>query len=71
MKAAIAQAAHDTLVVLSPRRSRASTLCLRKTSQSFRTTGKTKGIALGRPAAKTILARRICDGSQLAEQLVT
>jgi hypothetical protein len=68
MKAAIAQAAHDTLVALYP--SQASTfdnLLAEDLSRIEDGREKTNGIALGQQAAAAILALRTDDGSPRAE----
>jgi hypothetical protein len=73
MDAAIAQAAHDTLVALYPsQRARLDEL-LAEDLQDIRGRGgrsKVDGIALGRRAAAAILALRARDGSQHAEPRV-
>jgi hypothetical protein len=70
-KAAIAQAAHDTLVALFPaqttRMDQALAISLALIPQG---TAKANGIALGRRSAAAILALRAADGSQHEEPLV-
>src|SRR5215208_6488152 len=71
MNAAIAQAAHDTLAALFPSQKPSfDELLAEDLSQIPDGLGKTNGITLGRLEAKTILARRVGDGSQFAELLV-
>ena len=68
LDAAIAQAAHDTLVALflSQRKSCDAQLAA-DLSQIPNSQAKAKGIVLGQRAAAAILARRVHDGSQQAE----
>jgi hypothetical protein len=71
MQAAIAQAAHDTLVAMFPSQRPASDEVLADDLASIPTgTAKTEGIRLGKRAAALILARRANDGSQHAEPRV-
>jgi hypothetical protein len=71
MNAAIAQAAHDTLVALfSSQKASFDELLAEDLAQIPDGPSKTKGITLGRLAAKTILAMRAGDGSELAEPRV-
>jgi hypothetical protein len=71
MNAAIAQAAHDTLVALFPSQKPSfDELLAEDLAQIPDGLSKTKGITLGRLEAKTILAMRALDGSQFAELLV-
>lgn len=68
MKAAIAQAAHDTLVMLFP--SQASSMDTQLVDDLTEIPDgrlKTNGVALGRQAAAAILAARANDGSQHPE----
>jgi hypothetical protein len=71
LRAGISQAAHDTLVVLFPsQRARfdgwlAEDLLLVKNKHA-----KANGVELGRRAAAAILALRIADGAEVAEQRV-
>ncbi|MBI3245112.1 MAG: phosphatase PAP2 family protein [Deltaproteobacteria bacterium] len=71
MEAAIAQAAHDTLVALFPSQRRS---CDAQLTQDLTQIpgGRTKvrGMKLGRQAAAAILARRANDGAQHAEPLI-
>lgn len=68
MKAAIAQAAHDTLVAMFPSQ---HARCAAQLAADLRRIpdgpGKTQGILLGRRAASAILARRAHDGSHHPE----
>jgi hypothetical protein len=71
MSAAIAQAAHDTLVALFPSQAPASSELLAEDLDDIRDgRAKRNGIALGRRAAAMILALRDADGSQHAEPVV-
>ncbi|HLB16586.1 MAG TPA: phosphatase PAP2 family protein [Burkholderiales bacterium] len=73
MDAAIAQAAHDTLVALYPSQQAALDALLAEDLGEIRARGarvKANGIALGRRAAAAILARRASDGSQHPEPRV-
>jgi hypothetical protein len=71
MDAAIAQAAHDTLVALFPSQTASCDAQLvEDLSQIPDGRAKAKGIALGQRAAITILALRADDGSQHAEPRV-
>jgi hypothetical protein len=65
MDAAIAQAAHDTLVVLFPSQAASFDADLAESMASFRAdnTARKRGVELGRRAAKAILALRADDGS--------
>jgi hypothetical protein len=68
MEAAIAQAAHDTLVALFPSQAgHFDQLLDEDLSQITERRAKAKGVDLGRRAAKAILALRANDGSQHAE----
>ncbi len=70
MRAAIGQAAHDTLVALFP--SQASAINGYLTDELAKIpngSAKTQGIALGQAAAQAILALRTGDGSELPEPL--
>jgi hypothetical protein len=71
MDAAIAQAAHDTLVALYPSQAATFDELLTEDLEQI-TAGRTKaeGIALGRRAAAAILTLRGADGSQHAESRV-
>ena len=73
LDAAIAQAAHDTLVVLFPSQSAAFDALLADDLGQIRVRNKrvmANGIKLGRQAAARILALRAHDGSQHAEPRV-
>jgi hypothetical protein len=73
MDAAIAQAAHDTLVALYPSQRDDLDALLAEDMQAIRAIGpraKTNGIELGRRAAAAILALRANDGSRHAEPRV-
>jgi hypothetical protein len=71
LKAAIAQAAHDTLVVLFPSQTVAFDDRLSEDLDAIPDSqGKTHGIALGGQAATAILALRAGDGSAHAEPLM-
>jgi hypothetical protein len=73
MDAAIAQAAHDTLVALYPSQRAGLDELLAEELQAIRPHGpraKANGIELGRRAAAAILALRADDGSQHAEPRV-
>ena len=71
MDAAIAQAAHDTLVALFPSQTASFDAQLADDlSQIPDGRAKAKGIELGQPAAAAILALRADDGSQHAEPRV-
>jgi hypothetical protein len=65
MDAAIAQAAHDTLVVLFPSQAASFDADLAESMASFRADNiaRKRGVELGRRAAKAILALRADDGS--------
>jgi hypothetical protein len=69
LDAAIAQAAHDTLVALFPSQAASFDQLLAEDLHEIRTGGrsKTQGIEVGRRAAAAILAQRAKDGSQHAE----
>lgn len=68
MKAAIAQAAHDTLAALFPSQSAAFQAELATDLGKIADgPAKTRGIALGQRAAAAILALRAADGSQHSE----
>lgn len=70
-KAAVAQAAHDTLVVLFPSQKATFDAALAEDLAELpNNKAKTNGIALGKTAAFSILARRTLDGSQFPEQRV-
>ncbi len=69
--AAVAQAAHDTLVALFPSQTTAMDELLAEDLARVRDArAKTRGIELGRRAADAILALRAADGSQHAEPRV-
>ena len=71
LDAAIAQAAHDTLVVLYPsQRARLDALLTADLDQMPDGRAQANGIALGQQAAAAILALRRNDGSQHAEPRV-
>lgn len=70
MEAAVAQAAHDTLVALFPSQSASLAELLAEDLGRLRLVppgAKTAGVELGRRAAAAILAQRAADGSQHAE----
>ena len=69
--AAIAQAAHDTLVALYPSQKKSfDKLLADDLKQIPRGTARTHGIAVGQAAAGAILALRVADGSQYSEPRV-
>jgi hypothetical protein len=73
LEAAIAQAAHDTLVALYPSQTEAIDELLTDDLQQLRSMDKPatwRGILVGRRAAAAILALRANDGSQHAEPLM-
>lgn len=73
MGAAVAQAAHDTLVALYPAQAAAIDELLADDLGAIRIPdehSQSRGIALGQRAARAILALRADDGSQPAEPLV-
>jgi hypothetical protein len=71
MDAAVAQAAHDTLVSLFPsQRASFDELLAEDLGQIPDGFGKVGGVTLGRRAAKSILAQRLNDGSRQAEPRV-
>ncbi len=71
MEAAIAQAAHDTLVSLFPSQKLSFDALLAEDLAAVREgEAKNNGIATGKRAAAAILARRASDGSQHAEARV-
>jgi len=71
VEAAIAQAAHDTLVALFPsQQANCDAQLAADLRQLPHDRAKAKGIELGRKAAAAILARRAHDGSQHAEPLI-
>jgi hypothetical protein len=71
MNVAIAQAAHDTLVVLFPsQKASFDELLAEDLSQVSDGRGKSDAITLGRRAAKAILAARAGDGVQIVEPRV-
>src|SRR2546425_550065 len=71
MKAAIAQAAHDTLVALFPSQTASfDSQLAQDLSQIWDEGAKTQGIDLGHRAAAAILALRANDGSQYVEPRV-
>ncbi|HEX8090360.1 MAG TPA: vanadium-dependent haloperoxidase, partial [Blastocatellia bacterium] len=71
MNAAIAQAAHDTLVALFPsQKASFDELLAEDLGQIADGFAKADGITLGRRAAKSILAQRLDDGSRQAEPRV-
>lgn len=71
MDAAIAQAAHDTLVAMFPsQRSRFDQALANDLGQILNSPLKTSGVALGRRAAAAILARRANDGSAHPEPVM-
>jgi len=70
MHAAIAQAAHDTLVALYPsQKPNVDELLAEDLDQIGDRQARRRGIALGSRAAAAILALRANDGSEFAEQL--
>jgi hypothetical protein len=73
MDAAIAQAAHDTLVAMYPSQRAALDALLAEDLGEIRVRGaraKANGVEVGRRAAAAILARRADDGAQHAEPRV-
>jgi hypothetical protein len=71
LNVAIAQAAHDTLVVLFPAQAATFDALLEQDLAEFPDGDlKSRGIALGQRAAAAILARRVDDGSAHAEPVV-
>jgi PAP2 superfamily len=71
MDAAIAQAAHDTLVAMFPsQRAHCDQLLSEELARIRRGPAKEQGIRVGRRAARTILARTKNDGSQHDEPVV-
>ncbi|MCS6805019.1 MAG: phosphatase PAP2 family protein [Acidobacteriota bacterium] len=71
MEAAIAQAAHDTLVALFPsQRVKCGQLLLQDLAQMPDGQAKANGIDQGRHAAAAILARRANDGAQHEEPII-
>jgi hypothetical protein len=71
MDAAVAQAAHDTLIALFPsQQERCDEQLAEDLDQIPNGRAKTNGIKLGQRAAAAILARRVNDGSQQAEPRV-
>lgn len=71
LKAAIAQAAHDTLAALYPAQTEAFAAELQYDLDHIDDgVSKRAGIVLGREAARAILARRANDGAEHAEPLV-
>ncbi len=71
MDAAMAQAAHDTLVALFPSQGAdLDALLAEDLSQIADGRAKTNGMTLGQQAAAVLLARRAVDGSQHAEPRV-
>jgi hypothetical protein len=69
--AAVAQAAHDTLVAMFP--SQAATFDARLAAELAaigNTTARAKGIKVGRDAAARILARRAADGAATPEPII-
>jgi PAP2 superfamily len=71
MDAAVAQAAHDTLVALFPSQTlNFNELLAEDLGKIGNTRAKTDGVDLGRQAAAAILALRASDGSQHDEQFV-
>ncbi len=70
-KAAVAQAAHDTLAAMFPsQKASFDSLLAEDLNELPNNRAKTNGIALGRTAAFSILARRSLDGSQVVESRV-
>ena len=68
LRAAVGQAAHDTLVALFPSQTALIVAQLdTEMSQISAGTAKTNGIALGQAAANAVLAMRNLDGSELPE----
>jgi len=71
LNVAIAQAAHDTLVRLWPaQKASTDSLVAEDLAEFADGDQKTRGIALGRRAAASILARRANDGSAQADPLI-
>jgi hypothetical protein len=70
-KAAVAQAAHDALVAMFPsQKASFDSLLAEDLAELPDNKSKTNGIALGKTAAFSILARRSLDGSQIPEPRV-
>jgi hypothetical protein len=68
MDAAIAQAAHDTLVAMYPsQKAHCDELLAESLARIADGRAKTEGIRVGQRAARAILARRVDDGSEHAE----
>jgi hypothetical protein len=68
MDAAIAQAAHDTLVAVFPsQKAHCDALLAEELAKIREGRAKAEGIRVGQRAARAILARRVDDGSQHAE----
>jgi hypothetical protein len=71
LTAAVAQAAHDTLVALFPsQEARFNTFLAENLSEIPDGPLKTNGITLGQRAASAVLTARAADGSQHEEQTV-
>jgi hypothetical protein len=70
MDAAIAQAAHDSLVAMFPSQAAAHDAVLASDLALIPATGKSGGIAIGKAAAAAVLANRASDGSEIPEPLV-
>ena len=70
MEAAIAQAAHDTLIELFPSQKPAFDSLLAEDLNRINDVGKSKGILLGKQAAKSIMFLRSNDGRKHPEPLV-
>jgi hypothetical protein len=71
MDAAIAQAAHDTLVAMFPsQKAHCDALLAAELAKIRDGGGKTEGIRVGQRAARAILARTANDGSQHTEPLL-
>ncbi|HYP25115.1 MAG TPA: chloroperoxidase [Blastocatellia bacterium] len=70
MEAAVAQAAHDTLVALYPSMASTFDTLLAEDIERIPDSGKLAGINLGKRAAKAVLDLRADDGSQHAEPLL-
>ena len=70
MDAAIAQAAHDTLVALFPSQTAIMDGYMAEEMDSMRTAGRARDVQVGRKAARKLLARAAKDGSAHTEPRV-
>lgn len=67
MEAAVAQAAHDTLVALYPQQQAEFDDALRESLAGIPRGPRNRGVAVGREVAETTMAWRVEDGAQLAD----